>query len=237
MCTVVGVCEPVSSFSHLAAGVLAFFAAVPLVRASSRNLGHRVALVVYATAVIALLIISGTYHSLVAGRLRAIMQHADHLAIWILIAGTFTAIHGIMCRGFWRRWVLVFVWTYAAVAIVLESIWFEELSGAPCLAMYLVFGWVGVATIIKVGRQIGFWAIAPVWAGGVVFSAGAVLEALGLPVISRRWLGPHELFHFAVIAGVAIHWLFIRRLAQVHAPRLRFDNWPVVAPLSAAHGK
>jgi len=216
-CTVLGVCEPVSSLSHLVAGVLAVAAAVPLVRASGSNLGHRVALAVYATAVIALLTISGAYHSLGGGQLRVVMQHADHLAIWILIAGTFTAIHGIMCRGFWRRWVLVFVWTYVAVAIVVESIWFEELSGAPCLAMYLALGWLGLATIIKLGRQIGFRATAPVWAGGLVFSVGAVLEALGLPVISRPWLGPHELFHFAVIAGVVIHWTFIRRLVLVYA--------------------
>ena len=36
----------------------------------------------------------------------------------------------------------------------------------------------------------------------------------------RGWLGPHETFHFAVIAGVLIHWIFIRSLIR-RAPAVR----------------
>lgn len=216
-CVALGVCEPVSSLSHLAAAALAIVAAVPLVRAGRRNWEHKTALAVYATCVVLLLAISGTYHSLTMGRARLIMQHADYLAIWTLIAGTFTGIHGVMCRGFWRRWILLFVWIYAAIAIVLQVLWFKQLSGTAGLVMYLALGWVGLATIMKLGRQLGFRAVSPILIGGLLFSGGAVLEAVGQPVISRLWLGPHEIFHFAVIAAVTVHWLFIRRLVLLHA--------------------
>jgi len=193
---------------------LAFAASVPLVRSAKGNWIHTVALTVYATCVVALLAISGTYHSLFDGPTRAFMQHADYLAIWLLIAGTFTAIHGVMCRGFWRQWALTFVWGYAASAIVLQVLWFRRLSGTLGLALYLGLGWLGVATVVKVGRQIGFRAMTPLWGAGLFFSVGAVLEACRQPTLIAGWVGPHEIFHFAVIAGVSLHWIFIRSLIR-----------------------
>jgi len=159
------------------------------------------------------------------------MQHADYLAIWFLIAGTFTAIHGVMCRGFWRRWMLTFVWLYVAAAVASQLIWFKCLTGSVGLLMYLVLGWAGLATVIKVGRHIGFRAMRPLWSAGLVFSVGAVLEAFHKPVLIPCWLGPHEVFHFAVIAGAGIHWRFIRRLVLVYAPSEQEGQAPGVGAI------
>src|SRR5687767_5587200 len=83
---------------------------------------------------------------------RAIMQRVDHGAIWCLIAGTFTAVHGIMWNGFWRRGLLAFIWTYAIIGIVLEILWFREIVGSTELILYLGLGWVGIFSIRKLGR-------------------------------------------------------------------------------------
>ena len=77
--------------------------------------------------------------------------------------------------------------------------------------LYLGLGWVGVISIFKLGRQLGFVAVRPMWYAGIAYSAGAILEATGHPVLAHCWVGPHEIFHIAVLAGVALHWLFIRR--------------------------
>ncbi|MEO5768742.1 MAG: hemolysin III family protein [Polyangia bacterium] len=223
-----GFCQPVSSLSHLVAAAVACFAAIPLLRLGRGCPMRIVALGVYASCVVALLAISGTYHSLDhGGPARAFMQHVDYFAIWLLIAGTFTAVHGIMCSGFWRRGMLTFIWLYAAAGIGLQVCWFQFFSGVPGLVLYLGLGWVGLISIIRLGRQIGFRAVRPLWFAGILFSAGAVLEAIKQPVLIRNWVGPHEIFHLAVIAGVVIHWRFIRRLLLVHAPPL------VAAPVVA----
>lgn len=208
--------DPISSLSHLIAAGFVLIAAFPLVRLGKRNRTHTLALTVYAICVFGLLSVSGIYHCLHNGAARSFMRRADYLAIWFLIAGTFTAIHGVMCRGFWRRWVLLFVWTYAGVAIVSQAIWFHQLSGLRGLLMYLMLGWLGLVTVIKIGRQIGFRAVRPLWLAGIVFSVGALSEAAKQPRLIDGWLGPHEVFHFAVIAGVTMHWLFIRRLVSAH---------------------
>jgi hypothetical protein len=52
----------------------------------------------------------------------------------------------------------------------------------------------------------------------VVYSAGAVLESLRQPTIIAGWIGPHEVFHFAVLTGITLHWMFIRQVVTVFAP-------------------
>ena len=61
-------------------------------------------------------------------------------------------------------------------------------------------------------------AVRPLWLAGLFFSIGAVLEAIRQPVVIRNWVGPHEIFHLAVIAGVMMHWQFIRTLLLKHSP-------------------
>ena len=51
-----------------------------------------------------LLSMSGVYHMMESGgTARAVMGRLDHSAIFVLIAGTFTPVHGILFRG-WARW-------------------------------------------------------------------------------------------------------------------------------------
>jgi channel protein (hemolysin III family) len=217
-----GFCQPVSSLSHLLAALVALLLGLRLVSLARRARGsrHRVfAVSVYVCCVVLTLGISGTYHSLAYGcSARTLMQRMDYFAIWLLIAGTFTAIHGIMFKGRWRRGMLTFIWSYVAVAMLLQAIWFETFSGVPGLILYLGLGWVGLASTLKLGRRLGFRVVRPIWHAGILYSAGAILEATGHPVVIAQWVGPHEIFHVAVIAGVALHWSFIKRLLTAHAP-------------------
>jgi channel protein (hemolysin III family) len=164
---------------------------------------------------------------------REVMQRLDHCGIWLLIAGTFTAVHGVMFRGVWRWGVLLFIWAYAIVGILLQVFAFHHVNGVGGLVLYLGLGWVGALSIFKVGRQVGFRAARYIWFAGVVYSAGAVLEAVGHPVLFAQWLGPHELFHVAVIAGVALHWAFIRRMLLTYLPRETLAAAPDAARAAA----
>jgi channel protein (hemolysin III family) len=208
-----GFCQPVSSLTHLVGAAATIAAAVPLLRLGRKSPGRVGAIAVYVVCVFTVLIVSGIYHSLEHGcRAREIMQQLDHYAIWLLIAGTFTAVHGVMCRGFWRSGLLTLVWGYAAAGILLQIFWFRTFSGVPGLVLYLGLGWVGIASIIKLGRQIGYREVRSIWYAGIAYTGGALLEALRQPAFLPAWLGPHEVFHLAVLVGVLIHWLFIRKL-------------------------
>jgi channel protein (hemolysin III family) len=222
----------VSSLSHLVGAAIAVAGGLPLVRLA-RGCRHRVlATRVYVTCVVAMLAISGLYHSFERGcSARVVMQRMDYIAIWFLIAGTFTGIHGIMFEGRWRRGVLTFIWGYVAVCVSLQAIWFHVFSGLPGLILYLGLGWVGVVSIVKLGRRLGYRAVRRIWLAGIAYTTGAVLEATGHPVVVHGWVGPHEVFHTAVIIGVALHWSFVRHLLLMNLP---VESEPIPLPAVAA---
>jgi channel protein (hemolysin III family) len=213
--------QPVSSLSHLAAAGVALVATIPLVRLGRGQPGRTLVLTIYAICVIGTLAISGVYHWFHPdGSARLFMQRVDHCAIWCLIAGTFTGIHGIMWKGFWRWGLLSFIWGYALVGVLLKILWFPAFVGNLGLVLYLGLGWVGVVSIYKLSRQIGWAAVLPMLGASLFYSAGAILDAFNWPVLLVPWVGAHEIFHFAVIVGVALHWLFIRKLLLAHAPTM-----------------
>jgi channel protein (hemolysin III family) len=188
---------------------------------------------IYTFAVVASLAVSGAYHSLAAGRTRDILQRLDYSAIWLLMAGTFTAIHGVLHEGRWRTWMLGFVWVYAAIGCVAQVVRLDLFSGFGCLVVYLGLAWAGLLSLIKLARQLGFAAVRPLCGAGLVYSIGAVFETMGKPTLIVGSIGPHEIFHLAVIVGACLHWSFIRQVLTVHAPRPRLALVPAAVLVAA----
>jgi len=204
-----GFTEPVSSLSHLIATAFFAVASIPLLRAARGHGGRMTALAIYAGSVVLLLAMSGVYHLLAhdtAGR--AVLQRLDHACIFTLIAGTFTAVHGMLFRG-WLRWgVIAFVWIVVATAIPLKTVFFADMPEWLSLTFYLAFPWLGLGSGYLLWRRRGLHFIAPLALGGLAYTLGAVIEFARWP---NPWPGvihAHELFHFFVIAGAWFHWRF-----------------------------
>jgi channel protein (hemolysin III family) len=213
-----GFSEPVCSLTHLVAcgvfAVLSYF----LIKKGKGHGGRIAALAVYAFSTVLLLSVSGVYHLLEPGSSgRAVLQRLDHAAIFALIAGTFTAAHGILFRGPWRWGMIALVWTLAIAGITLKTIFFEGFPEWLGLIFYLGLGWIGIVSGIKVWRVHGWLVFQPLLWGGVAYSVGAVFDFVQRPVLVPGVVGPHEVFHVAVIAGVAYHWWFVYRFAD-HPP-------------------
>jgi channel protein (hemolysin III family) len=149
------------------------------------------------------------------------MARLDHAAIFVLIAGSFTAIHGILFRGV-GRWVpLVLFWLLASAAISLKTVFFNDLSEPLTLSLYLALGWIGLISGSILGVWYGWRFIRPLVEGGVAYTVGAVLDFLRWPVLIPGVLGPHELFHVAVLAGAGFQWWFIWGIASGKVPPRR----------------
>jgi channel protein (hemolysin III family) len=230
-----GFFEPIASLSHLAAAAVGLIASVPMLRLGRGGRMRLLSVAIYTFAVVASLAVSGAYHSLEMGRTRTIMQRLDYSMIWLLIAGTFTAIHGVLHEGRWRTWMLAFVWTYSAIGCLAQVVRFDLFSGFGCLVVYLGLAWAGLLSIVKLARQLGFKAIWPVCGAGLVYTVGAVAETLKQPTLVAGSIGPHEVFHLAVILGACLNWSFIHRVLTVHAPSPLLV--PAPAPMTVIDGR
>jgi channel protein (hemolysin III family) len=210
-----GFYEPFSVISHLAGAILFMVLGARLLKRGRGDTLRRVVLGVYVGSCVFLFAMSGVYHMMTAdSAARAVMKRLDHSAIFVLIAGTFTPVHGILFRG-WSRWMpLVLIWAAAIVGITLKSVFFNELVEWLGLSLYLLLGWLGAISGIAVAIRYGFNFVKPLLWGGIAYSVGAVLEFARWPVILPGVVHPHELFHVAVLIGALFQWLFIWRIAR-----------------------
>ena len=211
-----GFAQPCSSLSHLLAALVFACASPFLVRLGRGDAGRTVGLWVFAVSCVLLLSLSGVYHWLAEGsHARAVFHRLDYAAIYCLIAGSFTGVHATTFRGAWRWGMIAVVWGIATVGITLTLVFFRELPEWVSLGGYLGMGWIGLVSSWKVWRAHGWALIQPLLVGGGAYSLGAVLEFFRVPVLVPRVVGPHEVFHMAVILGISCHWLFMRRSAQL----------------------
>ena len=208
-----GFSEPFSSISHLLGALIFFVYGIKLIYMARSHFGWAVAIGVFVLSGVFLLSMSGVFHLLeLQGVARTVLQRLDHAGIFALIAGTFTPVHSILFTGFWRWGFLTGIWSLAIAGITLKSIFFNDLAEWVGLVAYLGLGWLGILSAYLTHQLHGFTIIKPLVYGALAYTAGASLEFLRLPVVISGIIGPHELFHIAVLAGIAWHWIFIRDL-------------------------
>lgn len=178
-------------------------------RAQYDPLGYA-AIAIYVTAVVATLTVSAAFHA--TSRIsdaRSQLLIVDHAAIFFLIAGSYTPVHVFQFRG-WMRWgVLTPVWLAAIAGILLKSFYFQEIPEQLGLMLYLGLGWVGLISAVALYRLDGMRPMLPLLAGALAYTLGAGLEFARVPTLAAGLVGPHEVFHLFVLAGVALHWYYI----------------------------
>ena len=220
-----GFTQPVSSLTHLlGAGVFAILGLL-LVRRGWGNPVRVTCLGVYVFSCVLLMSMSGVYHLLPFGTTgRAVLERLDHDAIFVLIAGTFTPVHGILFRGPARWGMLLLVWLAAVAGISLKTIFFERFPEGLGLLLYLVLAWIGALSAVTLWRRHGLRFVLPVIGGAVCYTGGALQDFLRCGALVPGIIGSHEIFHLAVLAGAGFHWKFISQFASgeviVPAPAL-----------------
>lgn len=214
MLVVAGMSDPVSSISHLGGAVVFAFLGAALLRRGGADRARMISLTVFAVSCVLLLGLSGVYHLLppdTAGR--AVLKRLDHAAIFVLIAGSFTPVHAILFRGTWRWGALAAIWGAATIGVIVKTVYFDVMPEWLGLVMYLALGWFGVISAAALARKHGWRSLQLVLWGALAYTVGALAEFLRWPVLLARIVGPHEVFHLAVLAGISCHWAFILGIA------------------------
>jgi hemolysin III len=195
---------------HAIAAVLSVGALVWLVRAAETT-EATVAAWIYGIAAILCYLTSSTYHMGRWGeQAKAALRRADHAMIYVLIAGTFSPVCMLAMAGSWR-WVLVgVVWAGAVLGVALSI---PRRPRAPRfgIALYLILGWAGLATLPALLRHPGRAAL--VITAGVLYTIGAILFGRRLPTLRPRWFGYHELWHAIGVTAGAL--LFVVNLGLI----------------------
>ena len=215
MLSIPGFSDPMSSLSHLSGAVVFAILSVPLMSRGRGDALRVVSLAVFAFSCVLLLSLSGVYHLLSPGTAgREVLMRLDHAAIFVLIAGSFTPVHMILLRDRWQWHLLAWIWAAAIAGLALKTVYFDAMPAWLGLLMYLALGWLGLISTVAIALRSGVRFILPLVWGALAYTGGAVVDFLDWPVLVAGVVGPHELFHLAVLAGISFHWAFIRGIAD-----------------------
>ena len=182
----------------------------------STDRNSRVAALFFSVGLWLLYGVSATYHRFTwEPKKRARMRRADHSMIFVLIAATYTAVALLVLSPGWQRALLAVVWTGALVGIGLK-IFVHEAARKVTGALYIILGWAAVIAFPQFVSRSSTGPLLLIVAGGVSYTAGAIVFALKRPNPSPMIFGYHEIWHVMVVAGSACHYLAIRMLLTAH---------------------
>jgi hemolysin III len=205
--------EPANSLTHLTGAVLSLVALGALLTLALRagSPRHLVAFAIFGLSLVSLYTASALYHSLRLGPVGLDrLLRLDCTMVFVLIAGSYTPFCLIALHGGWRWGLLVAVWLLALVGSVLKvrrmdaPVWLSTGS-------YVALGWVALLAAPAFVAAMPRAGLAWVVAGGVIYSAGAVIFALERPRLRPEVFGAHALWHLFVIAGSACHFWAVAR--------------------------
>lgn len=164
------------------------------------------AVAIYAVSLSALFGTSALYHGVEWTRpdVRLWMRRLDHSMIFFLIAGTYTPFALIVLHGPLAMAILAVVWIGAVAGAIVEMIWIHHPKWASAL-IYMSLGWVAVVAFPELWSALGVGGTLLVAAGGLLYTAGAVVYATQRPNPNPAIFGYHEVFHLFVIAAAIAH--------------------------------
>jgi hemolysin III len=195
---------------------IAFIVSIPLgivLVAAGRSSQARAAAAIYAIGLLALYGVSASYHRFPwSPQARVRMRKLDHSTIFVFIAATYTPFSVLALDGAWRISILATVWGVAAVGVALKMLRLRAASRAGT-AMYVALGWTAIVAMPQLVRNLSPIQIACLFAGGALYTAGAIVYARRKPDPNPRVFGYHEIYHAFVIVGSLFHYALIMQLS------------------------
>jgi hemolysin III len=206
--------DPFSGFSHLAGAAIGLAVLCFLVVQASLHgdVWQITSFSIFGTCMILMFGSSAVYHLAQTSEENILkLKRIDHMAIFAMIAGTYTPICLVSLRDSFGWTLLISVWGIAISGILLKIFWI----GAPrwlSTLIYVAMGWAcvfGLSTMKATMPEASFdWLVY----GGIAYTVGAVVYGTKWPNPWPATFGFHEIWHLFVMAGAFSHAMAVYRL-------------------------
>jgi len=196
--------ERFNSISHLVGATLALAGLVVVVVFASLqgDPWKIVSFSIYGTSLFLMYTLSTLYHAL-RGRAKKFFMKLDHVAIYLLIAGSYTPLTLVTLRGTWGWTLFGIIWGLAIVGIIVDSL---HKAGARIIpmAIYFLMGWLILVAMYPLIKALPHSALVLLVLGGVFYTSGIIFYAL-----DKRMKHAHGIWHLFVLAGSISHFAML----------------------------
>mmetsp|Transcript_16185 Transcript_16185/g.33214 ORF Transcript_16185/g.33214 Transcript_16185/m.33214 type:complete len:267 (-) Transcript_16185:406-1206(-) len=202
--------EVINAASHLAASMLSLLGTAILIAASSAEGApwKIVSFSLYGASLIFLFVCSTLHHSITGWkRLEERLRMLDYVAIYPLIAGTFTPLTLVFYHGSYIGWTFCsVVWALAIFGMTMTVCMFSKIPKWMSMTMYITMGWLGAFFSCWLLPVVGWRGLSLFIIGGLFYTGGGYIYTTEQPNPIPGHFGFHEIWHIAVMLGAGSHW-------------------------------
>jgi hemolysin III len=199
--------EFLNFLSHFIGLILSFIGLIYLIKLTYMDLNTTKLYVsiIYGFSLILMYSCSSLYHYFYNSRFTKKLRVADHISIFILIAGSYTP--GLLLKLQFSLGIelMYTVWILACVGIFIKFFYidkFEKLS----LILYIIMGWLIVIDFNAVTSIFPSEAVILMVFGGIFYMIGVIFY------VSNHIKYNHVIWHIFVLAGSITHYLMVLKI-------------------------
>lgn len=166
------------------------------------NLWAPFSFTIFGLCMITLYLASTLYHTSTDAEKRARLKIFDHIAIYLLIAGSYTPFTLVSLENHNGWTVFYIVWGFALVGVIIKLFFTGRFKVISTL-MYVLMGWMIVFSFNDLKVTLPEFGINWLIAGGIAYTVGAILYSI------KKIPYNHAIFHVFVLLGTFCHYMAI----------------------------
>lgn len=194
--------EIINSITHEIGAILSIVGLIMLLYISieKEDIWRIVSFAIYGATLVFLYTSSTLYHSVTDKRKKYIFRIMDHIAIYLLIAGSYTPLTLVLLRGPLGWIIFGVVWLIALVGIFMKIFFFSK-TKILSVILYIIMGWLIVVATKPIISILPTGILYLLIAGGLCYSLGIIFY------ITPKIPYNHTIWHIFVLAGSFTHFL------------------------------
>ena len=193
--------ERLNALTHFVGFALAVIGLVALLL-KSKALVETLSSIVFACSMILLFGASTLYHWVNSPALKPILKRADHIAIYLLIAGTYTPFLLVAISGWVSLVSTITIWVVALFGVGFKAI-FKDKYPKLAVTTYAVMGWLALLIIVPIYKAVPLTGFVFLFLGGLAYT-------IGIPFyMAKHKQYTHAIWHVFVLLGAACHFYAI----------------------------
>ncbi len=141
---------------------------------------------VYVFGLAGMLVASAAYQLTAPSAVKERLRRLDRAMIFVMIAGTYTPFSSTVLYAHGGLWLCLLLWALAGAGIFV-TLRYPRRFERVILVLYLAMGWMLLALIRDCFAVLSFTVMALIVAGGIAYTAGAVIQATRLKFHNPIW--------------------------------------------------
>ena len=160
------------------------------------------AYLIYGASLVILFLNSTLYHAFTFTKFKSFLQKMDHVAIYILIVGTFTPYLLVGLNDQFGLISCIISWILAFIGILFEIFWTNKYPRLSTF-MYIGLGWMSLIFIPRLISIINLEGILLLAGGGLLYTVGTIFYSMK----HNKWM--HVIWHLFVSSAAFLMFLSI----------------------------